>query len=84
MKIRLMGSPDLVRAWSAKLERAYGLKASIYPSRRGGNEIRAYFDLDDRQAASIVGQEATATDRDRVGQRIGVAKGKFEVPDSER
>lgn len=84
MKIRLMGSPDLVRAWSAELERVYGLKASIYPSRRGGNEIRAYFDLDDRQAASIVGQEATATDSGRVGRRIGVAKGKFEVPDSER
>ena len=57
MKIRLMGSPDLVRAWSNELERAYGITASIYPSRRGGNEVRAYFDLDDRQAASIVGQE---------------------------
>jgi hypothetical protein len=26
----------------------------------GGNEIRAYFDLDDRQAAEIVGLPATA------------------------
>jgi hypothetical protein len=55
MKIRLLGSADLVRAWSRELERAYGIKGKEYPSRYGGNEIRAYFDLDDRQAAAIVG-----------------------------
>jgi hypothetical protein len=55
MKIRLLGSVDLVRAWSRELERAYGIKGREYPSRYGDNEIRAYFDLDDRQAAEIVG-----------------------------
>lgn len=55
MKIRLMGSADLVRAWSKELESSYGIKGAEYPSRYGGNEIRAYFDLDDRQAAAIVG-----------------------------
>ena len=55
MKIRLMGSADLVRAWSMELEKSYGIKGAEYPSRYGGNEIRAYFDLDDRQAAAIVG-----------------------------
>lgn len=46
MKIRLMGSADLVRAWSKKLEASYGIKGAEYPSRYGGNDIRAYFDLD--------------------------------------
>lgn len=61
MKIRLMGSADLVHAWSAELEKSYGIKGAEYPSRYGNGEIRAYFDLDDRQAAAIVGLPASAT-----------------------
>jgi hypothetical protein len=33
MKIRLIGSADLVRAWGAEFERSYGIKAAEYPSR---------------------------------------------------
>jgi hypothetical protein len=55
MKIRLIGSEDLVTAWAAELQRAYGVKVALYPS-RGGPEVRAYCDLDDRAAAEIVGQ----------------------------
>lgn len=58
MKIRLIGSVDLVRAWSAELERAYGIKGAEYPSRYSSNEVRVYFDLDDRQAAAVVGLAA--------------------------
>lgn len=54
MKIRLVGSADLVRAWSAELQKAYGITGREYPSRYNEAEIRAYFDLDDRQAAAIV------------------------------
>lgn len=32
MKMRLSGAADLVRAWSAELERAYGIKGAEYPS----------------------------------------------------
>jgi hypothetical protein len=60
MKIRLIGSADLVRAWSAELERAYGLKGSVYPSRYNKNELRVYFDMDDRQAANLMGVSAGA------------------------
>lgn len=63
MKIRLIGSADLVRAWSAELGRAYGIKGATYPSRYNNNEVRVYFDLDDRQAAAVVGlTETPATD----------------------
>lgn len=58
VKIRLVGSADLVRAWCAELERAYGIKAATYPSRSNSNDVRAYFDLDDRQAAQLVGLPA--------------------------
>lgn len=58
MKIRLIGSADLVRAWSAELERAYGLKGAAYPSRYNKNELRVYFDMDDRQAADLMGVSA--------------------------
>lgn len=55
MKIRLMGRADLVRAWASELEKSYGIKGAEYPSRYGNGEVRMYFDLDDRQAAAIVG-----------------------------
>ena len=58
MKIRLAGSSDLVLAWSAELERTYGIKGAVYPSRYSSNEVRVYFDLDDRQAAIVVGLSA--------------------------
>jgi hypothetical protein len=64
VKIRLVGSSDLVRAWSAELERAYGIKGAIYPSRHGSHEIRVYFDLDDRQAAAVVGLAAAPAQPD--------------------
>lgn len=54
MKIRLVGSADLVDAWCAELERAYSIKGAKYPS-RNSNEKRVYFDLDDRKAADVVG-----------------------------
>ena len=34
MKIRLMGSPDLVRGWSALLEEQFGVVGREYPKRR--------------------------------------------------
>lgn len=58
MKIRLMGSPDLIRAWGAELHRAYGVAGREYPC-RGSHEIRLYLDLDDREAAKIVGLSNT-------------------------
>ena len=57
MKIRLMGSPDLVSAWSVALERAFGARCAEYPC-RGRNEIRAYVDIDDRIAAAVSFQSA--------------------------
>lgn len=55
MKIRLIGSSDIVRAWGQELERTYGIKGKEYPSRYSEAEVRLYVDLDDRQAALIVG-----------------------------
>lgn len=52
MKIRIMGSADLVQAWKTALEAEYGIVGANYPSR--GGEMRAYFDIDDRKAAEIV------------------------------
>lgn len=57
MKIRLMGSSDLVDSWCQELERAYSIKGSKYPC-RNSNETRVYFDLDDRKAAEVVGLAA--------------------------
>lgn len=54
MKIRIMGSPDLIEAWAAELKKAYGVTGRIYPC-RGSSEVRLYVDLDDRKAAEIVG-----------------------------
>jgi len=54
MKLRLMGSPDLVRAWKQMFEHEWGITGAEYPSRRGGNELRVYFDIDDRFAMFTV------------------------------
>ena len=51
MKIRLMGSDDLVRAW-AKRFAAQGIRGSLYPM-RGGKGLRWYADIDDRLAAEV-------------------------------
>lgn len=53
MKIRLMGTEDLVRGWAAELEREYSMRAAFYPM-RGKTGMRAYLDMDDRQAATIL------------------------------
>lgn len=55
MNIRIMGSPDLVKAWKAALESEYGISGAVYPNRGRGGDVRAYFNLDDRLAARIVG-----------------------------
>jgi len=53
MKIRLIGSPDLIRAWAAELKKAYGVTGREYPC-RGSSDVRLYIDLDDRQATALV------------------------------
>lgn len=53
MKIRLMGSPDLITKWGNELESAYGITGRIYPN-RNSQEVRYYVDLDDRKAEAIV------------------------------
>lgn len=58
MKIRLVGSPDLVRAWNAHFGRLLGVSGPEYSSRYGKAEIRVYIDIDDRLAADIVGLQA--------------------------
>ncbi len=54
MKIRLMGAADLVQGWAAELEREYAMRAAFYPMRGSSNGLRAYLDLDDRQASDIL------------------------------
>lgn len=62
MRIRIEGSPDLVEAWKKRLEEAYGITGSVYANhRRNQEDIRCYFNLDDRQAAEIVGLMAKGT-----------------------
>ena len=61
MKIRLMGSPDLVRGWSALLEEQFGVVGREYPKRRGGNEVSYYIDLHDRTAAEVMLQRGRVT-----------------------
>ena len=53
MKIRLMGSPDLVRAWGAPIAATVEASYAEYPCRGGSHEIRAYCDFDDRAAAAF-------------------------------
>jgi hypothetical protein len=67
MKIRLLGSADLVAAWQAALEKDYEIKGARYPA-RGSNDLRVYFDIDDRKAAEIVGMSThtkTASDQSK-------------------
>jgi len=54
MKLRLIGSADLVRAWGKRLDDVFGIQGKEYPSRYGAGELRLYFDIDDRLAAEIV------------------------------
>jgi hypothetical protein len=55
MKIRVVGSKDIVRSFCDKAEQLLGVSPGIYPSRYGANEVRAYLDVDDRMAAEILG-----------------------------
>ena len=69
MKIRLMGAPDLVRAWKAALEKSYGIHGAEYPARYG-TDIRVYFDLDDRVAAKAIASfQSTGADTAAVARR---------------
>ena len=49
MKIRLSGSPDLVREWAEIFETAFGVRGAVYPN-RNGSDVRRYIHLDDRVA----------------------------------
>ena len=53
VKIRLMGSPDLVQKWGKELENTYGITGKIYPN-RNSYEVRYYVDLDDRKAEEVI------------------------------
>ena len=49
MKIRLSGSPDLVRDWAKVFEDAFGVRGRLYPN-SNSSDVRCYIDLDDRAA----------------------------------
>lgn len=61
MKVRIMGSADLVRAWQAEFEAVYGVSGREYPC-RGNEDVRVYIDMDDRVAEASIrkGKPATA------------------------
>ena len=59
MKLRIMGSPDLERAWAAQLETHFGIRGRVYPNRNSA-DIRYYLDLDDRVAAEVMRSVGTA------------------------
>ena len=60
MKIRLIGSPDLIKLWSIELETAYGITGQTYVN-RNSQEVRYYVDLDDRKAEVIISKSNTKT-----------------------
>ena len=51
MRLRIIGSADLVRLWARRLE-SLGFVGSEYPA-RGGGQVRWYGELDDRTAARM-------------------------------
>ncbi len=53
MKIRLMGSLDLLKKWGNELKAEYGISGKLYKN-HNSHEYRYYVDLDDRQAERIV------------------------------
>ena len=53
MKIRLMGSPDLVRRYAQLSEEGFGVKGKEYAA-RNSSDIRYYIDLDDRVAEAAL------------------------------
>jgi len=53
MKIRISGSPDLVRGWQEMLEAEYGQAGRIYNGRRS-DDLYLYIDIDDRIAEKIL------------------------------
>lgn len=52
MKIRIMGSEDVVRAWAKRFGQILGVAGDFYPM-RGGAGVRWYADVDDRFAAEL-------------------------------
>lgn len=55
MKIRIIGSADLVER-ASKVLRAAGVPAKMYPSRYSTAEMRLYCDVDDRAAAELLSE----------------------------
>lgn len=51
MKLRIMGSADLVDELAKIMEQA-GVAGRVYPSRNGEYELRWYGDIDDRVIAA--------------------------------
>src|SRR5258708_1247695 len=70
MKIRLLGSADLVRAAAEALERA-GVPGREYPSRNGPQELRWYGDVDDRLFAEILEKSEAAASGQKSRRRLG-------------
>lgn len=54
MKIRMTGSPDLIRSWAKELERAYGIRGMEYPMKAGEIDLRVYLNINDHKAAEIL------------------------------
>ena len=54
MKLRLTGSPDVVRGWARALAEEFRVKGREYRTRGGGPEIRYYADIDDRVATAML------------------------------
>ena len=62
MKIRLMGSPDLIQLWSNELKKAYGITGKTYPN-RNSHEVRYYVDLDDRKAEAVLKKQQPSSNQ---------------------
>ena len=62
MKIRLMGSPDLIQLWGNELKKAYGITGKTY-SNRNSHEVRYYVDLDDRKAEAVLKKQQPSSNQ---------------------
>lgn len=62
MKIRLMGSPDLIQLWGNELKKAYGITGKTYPN-RNSHEVRYYVDLDDRKAEAVLKKQQPSSNQ---------------------